>query len=220
MSEVNVERQNNMNQAAVSSDELLSRLMDGELDELGLARLFKMMDQNPSLREKWLRFNSTRMHIQGVHLSSPPPSLSFANGVRDSLQGQKQRRSLRRVMAPLKPFAVAATVACMGVLVGQQLTQRTTQPLALAGSPVPTVRSMPVIPFLEQGSVSVVPASFGQSAVVSAPSEVPVESLYQELARQRLEAYSGVHAVRGALHTPVTLMTGSLARADSRSEQP
>jgi negative regulator of sigma E activity len=215
---VNVERQNNTNQAAGSSDELLSRLMDGELDEVGLARLFKMMDQNPSLREKWLRFNSTRLHIQGAHLSSP--SLSFANRVRDSLQGRKQRRSLRRVMAPLKPFAVAATVACIGVLVGQQLTQRTTQPLALAGSPVPIVRSMPVIPFLEQGSVSVVPASFGQSAAVSAPSEVPVESLYQELARQRLEAYSGVHAVRGALHTPVTLMTGSLARADSRSEQP
>ena len=213
-----MERQNNTNQAAGSSDELLSRLMDGELDELGLARLFKMMDQNPSLREKWLRFNSTRLHIQGAHLSSP--SLSFANRVRDSLQGRKQRRSLRRVMAPLKPFAVAATVACIGVLVGQQLTQRTTQPLALAGSPVPIVRSMPVIPFLEQGSVSVVPASFGQSAAVSAPSEVPVESLYQELARQRLEAYSGVHAVRGALHTPVTLMTGSLARADSRSEQP
>ena len=213
-----MERQNNTNQAAGSSDELLSRLMDGELDEVGLARLFKMMDQNPSLREKWLRFNSTRLHIQGAHLSSP--SLSFANRVRDSLQGRKQRRSLRRVMAPLKPFAVAATVACIGVLVGQQLTQRTTQPLALAGSPVPSVRSMPVIPFLEQGSVSVVPASFGQSAAVSAPSEVPVESLYQELARQRLEAYSGVHAVRGALHTPVTLMTGSLARADSRSEQP
>jgi len=213
-----VERQNNTNQAAGSSDELLSRLMDGELDEVGVARLFKMMDQNPSLREKWLRFNSTRLHIQGAHLSSP--SLSFANRVRDSLQGRKQRRSLRRVMAPLKPFAVAATVACIGVLVGQQLTQRTTQPLALAGSPVPIVRSMPVIPFLEQGSVSVVPASFGQSAAVSAPSEVPVESLYQELARQRLEAYSGVHAVRGALHTPVTLMTGSLARADSRSEQP
>jgi len=213
-----VERQNNTNQAAGSSDELLSRLMDGELDEVGLARLFKMMDQNPSLREKWLRFNSTRLHIQGAHLSSP--SLSFANRVRDSLQGRKQRRSLRRVMAPFKPFAVAATVACIGVLVGQQLTQRTTQPLALAGSPVPIVRSMPVIPFLEQGSVSVVPASFGQSAAVSAPSEVPVESLYQELARQRLEAYSGVHAVRGALHTPVTLMTGSLARADSRSEQP
>jgi negative regulator of sigma E activity len=218
VSEVNVERQNNTNQAAGSSDELLSRLMDGELDEVGLARLFKMMDQNPSLREKWLRFNSTRLHIQGAHLSSP--SLSFANRVRDSLQGRKQRRSLRRVMAPLKPFAVAATVACIGVLVGQQLTQRTTQPLALAGSPVPIVRSMPVIPFLEQGSVSVVPASFGQSAAVSAPSEVPVESLYQELARQRLEAYSGVHALRGALHTPVTLMTGSLARADSRSEQP
>jgi len=213
-----VERQNNTNQAAGSSDELLSRLMDGELDEVGLARLFKMMDQNPSLREKWLRFNSTRLHIQGAHLSSP--SLSFANRVRDSLQGRKQRRSLRRVMAPLKPFAVAATVACIGVLVGQQLTQRTTQPLALAGSPVPIVRSMPVIPFLEQGSVSVVPASFGQSAAVSAPSEVPVESLYQELARQRLEAYSGVHALRAALHTPVTLMTGSLARADSRSEQP
>jgi len=213
-----VERQNNTNQAAGSSDELLSRLMDGELDEVGLARLFKMMDQNPSLREKWLRFNSTRLHIQGAHLSSP--SLSFANRVRDSLQGRKQKRSLRRVMAPFKPFAVAATVACIGVLVGQQLTQRTTQPLALAGSPVPIVRSMPVIPFLEQGSVSVVPASFGQSAAVSAPSEVPVESLYQELARQRLEAYSGVHAVRGALHTPVTLMTGSLARADSRSEQP
>jgi len=213
-----VERQNNTNQAAGSSDELLSRLMDGELDEVGVARLFKMMDQNPSLREKWLRFNSTRLHIQGAHLSSP--SLSFANRVRDSLQGRKQRRSLRRVMAPLKPFAVAATVACIGVLVGQQLTQRTTQPLALAGSPVPIVRSMPVIPFLEQGSVSVVPASFGQSAAVSAPSEVPVESLYQELARQRLEAYSGVHALRGALHTPVTLMTGSLARADSRSEQP
>jgi hypothetical protein len=215
---VNVERQNNTNQAAGSSDELLSRLMDGELDEVGLARLFKMMDQNPSLREKWLRFNSTRLHIQGAHLSSL--SLSFANRVRGSLEGRKQRRSLRRVMAPLKPFAVAATVACIGVLVGQQLTQRTTQPLALAGSPVPIVRSMPVIPFLEQGGVSVVPASFGQSAVVSAPSEVPVESLYQELARQRLEAYSGVHALRGALHTPVTLMTGSLARADSRSEQP
>ena len=213
-----MERQNNTNQVAGSSDELLSRLMDGELDEVGLARLFKMIDQNPSLREKWLRFNSTRLHIQGAHLSSP--SLSFANRVRDSLQGRKQRRSLRRVMAPLKPFAVAATVACIGVLVGQQLTQRTTQPLALAGSPVPIVRSMPVIPFLEQSSVSVVPASFGQSAAVSAPSEVPVESLYQELARQRLEAYSGVHAVRGALHTPVTLMTGSLARADSRSEQP
>jgi anti-sigma factor RsiW len=215
---VNVELQSNTTQGAVSSDELLSRLMDGELDELGLARLFKMMDQNPSLRDKWLRLNATRMRMHGADVGTP--SVAFADRVRERLQDRKPVRSVWRSMAPLKPFAVAATVACIGVLVGQQLTQTPVQPTALAGSPVPTVRSMPVMPLSEQSGLSVVPASFGQSERVSAPTTVPVENLYQELARQRLEAYSGVHAARGALHTPATLMTGSLAKADSRSEQP
>lgn len=213
-----MELESNTTQGAVSGDELLSRLMDGELDELSLMRLFKMMDHDPALREKWLRLNATRMSLHGASMAAP--SVSFADRVRDRLQDRKPARLRWPSLEALKPFAVAATVACIGVLVGQQFTLSTAQPAALAGSPVPTVRSMPVMPLREQGGVSVVPASFGQSEVVAPPVAIPVESLYQELARQRLEAYSGVHAVRGALHTPATLMTGSLAWADSRAEQP
>lgn len=197
-------------------DELLSRLMDGDLDEFSTNRLLKRLDQQPSLRATWHRYHLNREVLLGTSASAP--GLSIADRVREELI-HTGARPLRRQywFKALRPFAVAASVACLGVAVGLQVQQDTnSQSATIASSAVPTVRSMPVMP-LDSAGLQAIPASFGQTQVMRSPASVPIEGLYQELARQRLELYSQQHATAGALHTPVTLMTGTLARAEAES---
>ena len=197
--------------------ELMSRLMDGDLDELSVQRLLKRFDEQPSLRATWHRYHVNREVLLGT--PTPDPSLSIADRVREELN-QTGRRPDRvsQWLKTLKPFAVAASVACLGVLVGLQVRQDSNHQMSasIAASAVPTVRSMPVMPLDSEG-LQAVPASFGRTQVVRSPAPVPIEGLYQELARQRLELYSRQHATAGALHTPVTLMTGTLARAEAEA---
>lgn len=198
-------------------DELLSRLMDGDLDEFSMNRLLKRMDEQPSLRATWHRYHVNREVLLGTSAASA--GLSIADRVRAELaqSGVRPKRGQYWVKT-LRPFAVAASVACVGVFMGLQVQQNTSAQAAatIASSAVPTVRSMPVMP-LDSAGLQAIPASFGQAQVVRSPAPVPIEGLYQELARQRLELYSNQHATEGALHTPVTLMTGTLARAEAQA---
>jgi sigma-E factor negative regulatory protein RseA len=198
-------------------DALLSRLMDGDLDEFSVNRLLKRMDEQPSLRSTWHRYHVNRELLLGSETTVS--SLNVADRVREELQQAGVRPQRRQHwIKTLRPFAVAASVACVGVLVGLQV-QQTANPQtgsAIASSAVPTVRSMPVMP-LDSAGLQAIPASFGQTQIMRAPAPVPVEGLYQELARQRLELYSNQHATAGALHSPVTLMTGTLARAEAEA---
>lgn len=197
-------------------DELLSRLMDGDLDEFSVNRLLKRIDEQPSLRETWGRYHVNREVLLGT--SATVLSLSVADRVRDELvQSGVRPKRRQHWFKTLRPFAVAASVACLGVLVGLQVQQDTKpQSTTIAASAVPTVRSMPVMP-LDSAGLQAIPASYGQTQVMRSPTPIPIEGLYQELARQRLELYSSQHATAGALHTPVTVMTGTLARAEAQA---
>ena len=195
---------------------LLSRLMDGDLDEFSTQRLLKQIEVQPSLRTTWQRYHISRQAISGSGVSFA--GLSIADRVREELE-QHGSVPVRRGfwLQQIRPFAVAASDACFGVLVGIQWQQQTVQPVtSVAASAVPTVRSMPVMP-IDAAGLQAIPASFGQSQVLRSPAPVPIEGLYQELARQRLELYSGHHAAAGALHTPATLMTGTLAKAEAEA---
>lgn len=200
--------------------QLLSQLADGELDELSTRRLLAQIEEQPELREVWARWHEIR---QGARGGSPQRvDLRIADGVRATLEEGSSRaphRSLQSTLTRFRPFAVAATVACLGVLIGQQWSAPE-EPVALAaGSAVPTVRSMPVMPIANSNGNQLLPASYGDRSSVTLPKPIAVEGLYHELARQRLEAYSATHAARGALHTPATFMTGALAADDNRGEQ-
>lgn len=198
-------------------DELLSRLMDGDLDEFSMQRLLKHVGENEAMRATWQRYHVNRQLMLGANLA--PPALSIADRVRDELElrgGRPVRQSAW--LKQLRPLAVAASVACLGVVLGSQWQESATQQNmpSIAASAVPTVRSMPVMP-LDSVGLQAIPASFEQSQTLRSPTPVPIEGLYQELARQRLELYAGHHAAAGALHTPTTLMTGTLAKAEAEA---
>lgn len=200
--------------------QLLSQLADGELDELSTRRVLAQIDDQPELREVWARWHAIR---QGARGGRPQRvDLTIADGVRAVLEqggSRAPQRSLQAVLARFRPFAVAATVACLGVLIGQQWPAPEESLSLAAGSAVPTVRSMPVMPIASSTTNKLLPASYGDRSSSTLPKQVAVEGLYHELARQRLEAYSATHAARGALHTPATFMTGALAVDDNRDEQ-
>lgn len=200
--------------------QLLSQLADGELDELSTRRVLAQIDDQPELREVWARWHAIR---QGARGGRPQRvDLTIADGVRAVLEqggSRAPQRSLQAVLARFRPFAVAATVACLGVLIGQQWPAPEESLSLAAGSAVPTVRSMPVMPIANSTTNQLLPASYGDRSSSTLPKQVAVEGLYHELARQRLEAYSATHAARGALHTPATFMTGALAADDNRDEQ-
>ena len=134
--------------------------------------------------------------VTGGHAPAHP-QLDISCRVRDAIAAERAGKGLgRRLAQPLASLAVAASVATVVVLGGQQLAgldSDSYRDQAVAGSvsPVGMVNSL--------GATSV-QASYGTSAVpVLQPTTA---TAYQALARQRLQKYMQEHAEHAALNAP------------------
>lgn len=176
--------------------ESLSALLDDEANELEMERVLSRLADDAELRQTWVRYNLT----SAIATGHPPACLDLdvSAQVRQAITaGGPARGSLgRRFMQPLASLAVAASVAAVVVVGGQQLAgldQESYSGQAVAGSvsPVGMVNSL--------GATSV-QASYGTQAL---PVLQPTTgTAYQKLARQRLQKYMQEHAEHAALNSP------------------
>jgi sigma-E factor negative regulatory protein RseA len=108
-------------------------------------------------------------------------------------------------------FAVAASVAAVVVVGGQQLVTGngdTTEALpGIAALPVGVVNTTGAVPMQASFGSRAMPANTQTGAKTSAQSMQPADrSAYRELARQRLQRYSWQHAEHASLNTPQGLL--------------
>ena len=176
--------------------ESLSALLDDEANELEMERVLSRLKDDAELRQTWVRYNLTSAVATGH--SPARLDLDVSAQVRQAITASGPARGSlgRRLMQPLASLAVAASVAAVVVVGGQQLAgidQENYSGQAVAGSvsPVGMVNSL--------GATSV-QASYGTQAL---PVLQPTTgTAYQELARQRLQKYMQEHAEHAALNSP------------------
>jgi sigma-E factor negative regulatory protein RseA len=176
--------------------ESLSALLDDEANELEMERVLSRLKDDTELRQTWVRYNLTSAVATGH--SPARLDLDVSAQVRQAITASGPARGSlgRRLMQPLASLAVAASVAAVVVVGGQQLAgidQENYSGQAVAGSvsPVGMVNSL--------GATSV-QASYGTQAL---PVLQPTTgTAYQELARQRLQKYMQEHAEHAALNSP------------------
>tara|TARA_R110002110_G_scaffold406421_1_gene626347 strand:- start:159199 stop:159810 length:612 start_codon:yes stop_codon:yes gene_type:complete len=187
--------------------ESLSALLDDEANELELERVLSKIGDDGDLRNTWTRYSAVQASFSGHHAARL--DLDISSRVRDALSSEDVAETSRqaaptlreRWLRPVASFAVAASVAAVVVVGGQQLSQIGAAPggaapsLAVSGSPVGMVNSL--------GATSV-RASLGSQAIpVLQPAS---RTAYQELARQRMQKYMQQHAEHAALNSPQGLI--------------
>lgn len=180
--------------AAVTTDETLSALLDDEAQELELRRMLRDLDGDTEARARWYRYQLARGAMHGEPLLHAP---DFSLAVRAAIEAEPSLSAPRRAnwRRSLGSFAVAASVAAVVLVGGQQLSQNSGGNAAgiarVAPLPVGVVNTAGAIP---------VQASYGTRSL---PSLQPADrTAYRELARQRLRRYSQEHAEHAALNTP------------------
>ena len=183
--------------------ESLSALMDGESNELELQRILSGIGEDTGLRETWVRYHAVREVVSGG--SAGNLSIDFSRRVREALVEDTAKRSagaITRLLKPVASFAVAASVAAVVVVGGQQIAQMgesgsysSANALVAGGAPVGLVNSI---------GATTVRASYGAQGVpVLQPA---ARTAYRELARQRMQKYMQEHAEHAALNSPQGLV--------------
>ncbi|EAQ99375.1 sigma-E factor negative regulatory protein [Congregibacter litoralis] len=183
------------NSPEITAAETLSALADDEAQELELRRVLRDLDGSPELRARWYRLHVARTALSGETVR---PSVDFAGSVRAAIDAEPalEQGSSGNWRRTLGSFAVAASVATVVVLGGQQLAATSSNSdrdlvARVAPLPVGVVNTTGAVP---------VRASFGTRAV---PTLEPADrTAYRELARQRLRRYSQEHAEHASLNTP------------------
>lgn len=183
----------------MSTEETLSALLDDEAQELELRRLLSRMDEDPSLLQRWQRFQLARAAMHGEPIV---PAQDFLAGVQQRIAGEALPRRQDAWRRTAGGFAVAASVAALVVLGGLQFSP-TSQPPATA-----QVGALPVGPVGPVGAIgggAAVPvqASFGTQGGMAPATDA---AAYRDLARQRLLRYSQEHAEHAALNTPAGMV--------------
>ena len=183
--------------------ESLSAMLDDEANELEIQRVIKAMGEDRELRETWQRYQLARGAVTAGQFQQLDISgrVSAAIDSADARQAVSFGQKLRR---PLASFAVAASVAATVVIGGQQLAQMNGEDpygaeMAATGgvSPVGLINSFAGVP---------VRASYGTEAVAAPMMQPTTRSAYEELARQRMQAYLQEHAEHAALNSPQGLI--------------
>lgn len=180
--------------AVASVEETLSAMLDGEAQELELRRVLRELDGDTPLRARWHRYHLARGALHAEPMLAAP-DLSAA--VRAALDAEPARELPRQSnwRRAVGSFAVAASVAAVVLVGGQQLSQSYSDG---AGS-IARVAPLPVGVVNTSGAIPV-QASFGTKTL---PGLQPADrTAYRELARQRLRRYSQEHAEHAALNTP------------------
>jgi len=190
-----------------SNRETLSALMDGEAEELEFRRLLRDLDGDgpdaEELRACWYRQHLVRAVMTGEETRHAP---GFAGRVARAIETSSDETAAAHAGSvtggwrrSLGSFAVAASVAALVVVGGQQLG-------AGAGGSDDGSERMAPLPTGVVNTTGAVPvqASYGTRAV---PTLQPADrTAYRELARQRLRRYSLEHAEHASLNTPQGLV--------------
>lgn len=182
--------------------ETLSAMLDDEAQELELRRLLRDIDGDleggMEVRSHWYRLQLTRAAMRKESLR---PVMDFSAAVRAAIdeEPQFQAASVPNWRRAMSSFAVAASVALVVVIGGQQLAlisgDQSADAARVASLPVGVVNTAGAVP---------VQASFGTRAL---PTLEPANrTAYRELARQRLRRYSQEHAEHASLNTPQGLL--------------
>lgn len=184
--------------------ESLSALMDDEANELELQRILSRIGDDAELRGCWRRYHLARGAVVGQPMAGLEVDISAA--VRDAIDREQgaaaagTRASLQNLLRPLASLAVAASVAAVVVVGGQQLARIEDSPggsqaLASSVSPVGMVNSL---------GATTVQASYGTQPIPGL--EPAARTAYRELARQRLNKYLQAHVEHAALNSPQGLL--------------
>jgi sigma-E factor negative regulatory protein RseA len=181
--------------------ESLSALMDGEANELELARVLKHKDSD-ELRSTWMRYHLVRQTLSDAAASYTETDVSIA--VMAALESEsaieiKPVARWNNFLRPAASFAVAASVFA-AVLVGSQfygLLGMDVNGTAELAARVSTV-----------GMVNTLGGSASQARYVAPGNAMSQPSLtdYNKLARQRLQRYMLNHTEEASLNAPQGMM--------------
>lgn len=184
--------------------ESLSAVMDGEANELELERVLAAIVNDEALRRTWARYAAVRavMDSQQPAQFDGDVSRQVRAAISASPHSRRPQELRQRLWRPLASFAVAASVAMVVVIGGQQLAQMddersTGEAAALAARPSP-------VGMLNSLGATPLQASYGtQPLPVLQPA---TRTAYQQLARQRMGRYMQEHAEHAALNSPQGLI--------------
>jgi len=191
--------------------ESLSALMDGEENDLDLARVLRGVAGSGDLRAYWRRQQLIRVAMTGQAVSSLDIDVSEA--VRTKIRSEK-----RQYANPLVSMAVAASVTVAIVLGGQQAL---------------LLNETPVNPFAAPGAIVQIPgtgavqASFAESQVmqsrtVTMPASTAAvdpygnRASYNRLAEERFESLLKVHNTTASAASITPLVSRSVDLIDSK----
>lgn len=182
--------------------ESLSALMDDEANELELERVLSRIGQDGELRNTWVRYQAVRAAASGQAV--PSMDWDISTGVMAAIAEQTNPVSARwqRMLRPLGGLAVAASVAAVVVVGGQQWYQTAQTAPALASQSAPA----PALGFVNTLGGAPVQASLGGNSGAESELTPAARTAYHELARQRMLMYSQQHAEQAALNTPQGLI--------------
>ena len=183
--------------------ESLSALMDGEANELELQRVLSGMGGNAELRQTWSRYHAVRDAVTGQPTADL--TLDISERVRDTLAaetGVGVTGKIQQILKPIASFAVAASVAAVVVVGGQQISQIADNSVS-PGANVP-YGGVSAVGLVNSIGATPVRASYGNQGVpVLQPA---TRTAYRELARQRMQKYMQEHAEHAALNSPQGLV--------------
>lgn len=194
-----------------AEQESLSALMDGEANELDMARALRAAAESDDLRAYWRRQHLIRESMSGQSTATMAAGFDVSEAVRTTIASEK-----RRYANPLISMAVAASVTVAVVLGGQQALLFNENP----NNPVTAPGAIVQVP-----GTGAVQASFGESQVlqprsVVVPSSVsPVDpysnrASYNRLADERFESLLKVHNTTASAASITPLVSRSVDPKD------
>lgn len=197
--------------ASSAEQESLSALMDGEANELDMARALRAAAESDDLRAYWRRQHLIRESMSGQSTATMAAGFDVSEAVRTAIASEK-----RRYANPLISMAVAASVTVAVVLGGQQALLFNENP----NNPVTAPGAIVQVP-----GTGAVQASFGESQVlqprsVVVPSSVsPVDlysnrASYNRLADERFESLLKVHNTTASAASITPLVSRSVDPKD------
>ena len=197
--------------ASLVEQESLSALMDGEANDLDMARALRGVAGSDELRAYWRRQQLIRESMTGQLASTLEIDISEA--VRTTISSQK-----RRYANPLMSMAVAASVTVAVVLGGQQA-------LLFNETPVNSITAPGAI--VQVPGTGAVQASFAEPQVMqprtlTTPASVTTvdpysnRASYNRLADERFESLLKVHNSTASAASITPLVARSVDPTDSQ----
>lgn len=195
--------------ASTAEQESLSALMDGEANDLDMARALRGVASSDELRGYWRRQQLIRQSMAGQMASTLEIDVSEA--VQTAISSEK-----RRYANPLMSMAVAASVTVAVVLGGQQALLFNETPI----NPITAPGAIVQVP-----GTGAVQASFAESQVMQ-PRTVaaPVTTVdtysnrasYNRLADERFESLLKVHNTTASAASITPLVSRSVDPTESQ----